>query len=167
MVKTFAGEGRGISGSCAPILTDTEYQQLTAARAKQLGKNSSSSPHIVGCQILPSTVPVNQCCGRALFNIQLRLIKEDKNSIRKIRKSYDFWIGFFPWRDFSKFGIFIFLDIQGFDLDPGLESPILVSVGLWGDTFHQSAEKFNTSCWFSVIKIFLLLYRERKPFSMC
>jgi hypothetical protein len=27
----------------------------------------------------------------------------------------------FSWRGFSKFEIFIFLDIQGLDLDPGLD----------------------------------------------
>ncbi len=37
VVKTFAGEGRGGS---PPILADTELQQLTAARAKQLGETS-------------------------------------------------------------------------------------------------------------------------------
>jgi hypothetical protein len=37
VVKTFAGEGRGGS---PPILADTELQQLTAARAKQLGGSS-------------------------------------------------------------------------------------------------------------------------------
>ena len=37
IVKTFACEGRN---SSPPMLTDSEYQQLTAARAKQLGKHN-------------------------------------------------------------------------------------------------------------------------------